>query len=129
MTSDDVQRGQLVAIIRHRCNDRECDSSYNGRPFRVVAVSHPFAVLEDCIDGERLPIDLREWELGKVDKRYVAALRDGRDTGKSAQPQRQDDHKRCVKCGERLVQRIGKGCLEWYWYCNECGAFKEAVKA
>ena len=56
MVSDDVQVGQLVAVVGHRCSEGdECNATFTGAPFRVVQVSLPFAVLEDCSDGSRCP--------------------------------------------------------------------------
>lgn len=129
MVSDDVQVGQLVAVVKHRCSQGgDCDAQFTGAPFRVVQVSLPFAVLEDCSDGSRCPIDLRQWELGRVSREYVAAL-----LGTAARPRRRrteesesdDVHKRCVRCGERMVQRLVRRC--WKWHCEQCKVDGEAV--
>ncbi len=125
MTSDDVKRGQLVVITGHRCGDSSCDAQFTGRPFKVAQVSHPFAVLEDCADGERLPIDLRQWQLGKVSRAYVNALVDADDC-EDEQPRQQDGHKRCVRCGERLVQKHTVK-LGWCWWCGQCEKIMEVA--
>ena len=131
MTSDDVKVGQLVAVVKHRCGSNDCDADHSGRPHKVVSVSLPFAVLEDCETAERCPIDLRVWELGKVSRQYVKSMTDCvRKTDCDDDDERErDGHKRCVRCGERLVQRLGTHGGAWYWWCNECEAFKEAVEA
>ncbi|MGA9669963.1 MAG: hypothetical protein WBQ94_12185 [Terracidiphilus sp.] len=130
MVSDDVKVSQLVAVVKHRCGDPACDHECSGRPFKVVSMSYPFVVLEDCIDGERLSLDLRNWELGKVSAGYVKALAGevGRRTVKELKPvEDRTDHKRCIRCGDQLVQRMEKRGRQWCWYCRQCERAMEVV--
>jgi ribosomal protein S27AE len=127
VVSDDVRVGQTVAIVGHRCRDDNCDMQCTGHPFRVVAVSLPFAILEDCAGKTRHPIDLREWELGRVDAKYVRALVGGQRAEPEPAEAADDGHRRCVRCGDRLAQRlVGRGC--WRWSCERCGMVGEAVE-
>lgn len=128
MTSDDVKAGQLVVVTKHLCGSDDCGYSMNGHPFRVVVVSLPFAVLENQADGKRQPIDLREWQLSRVSAAYVRALLGSR-VAPSVEPSvRCDDHVRCVRCGDRMVQRLVTPRI-WRWWCEKCLSAGELVEA
>ena len=132
MTSDDVKVGLLVAITRHRCDEPDCEASdCTGRPWRVVAVSLPFAVLEDCIDGQRCSIDLRRWELGRVDRKYVRALQVQPTVEGQDEDERPCDgeYQRCVRCGTKMVQVWRSVSRVWRWECPMCKAVGELVKS
>src|ERR1019366_4487725 len=124
MTPDDVKAGQLVAVVKHLCGRVDCEVEFTGAPFKVVCVSLPFAVLECMMNGTNSPIDLREWQLGKVSAAYVRACqRNCRAQDDKPEPtskvNNDDGHKRCVCCGERLVQR-NTTKIGWCWWCQRC---------
>ena len=129
MTPDDIKVGQLVAVSKHLCAEQDC-GSFGGHPFRVAAVSLPFAVLEDCGTGKRSSIDLREWQLTKVTPAYARAMfvKGGAPAAERGQERSRDDgHPRCVRCGERLKQVLKRRC--WRWYCERCNSVGDPVEA
>lgn len=116
MTPDDLDVGMLVTPIKHRCSDRRnCVQEFSGHPFRVVVISMPFAILEDCNDLTRTSVDLRVWELGKISREYVESL-----VGRQLKVV-----PHCEKCCEPMTERrCGKRVR---WVCAKCKTRGEFV--
>ena len=126
MAPDDVEVGQTVAVIKHLCGSRRCHLDFPGRPYEVAALSLPFAILRDCCTGEMAPIDLRSWELGRVHGSYVAAYKAMVAPRECQKPESScAGHERCVRCGERMQQRLVK--RKWRWHCEQCKVDGEVV--
>jgi DNA-directed RNA polymerase subunit RPC12/RpoP len=86
---------------------RQVDSGYNGIPYKVVAKSYPFVVLED-LNGSRHSIDTRVLKITSVSQAYVNALGNRRRKTKY----------QCPRCGSELVEAIIQG--ETRLYCKVC---------
>jgi hypothetical protein len=87
---------------------RQVDSGYNGTPYKVIAKSYPFIVLEG-LNGQRHSIDTRVLKVTSVSREYVNAL-DNRP--------RRRVIANCPRCGNELVQAIIQGELRLY--CKVC---------
>jgi len=132
---DDLKVGDYVAVVNSKApcrtdffgNDRPHE--YDGKPFRIQAISLPFLALEW---GEHvLSLDVRAHEVQKVSWRYAKALTpNGSQEAVLTTPRKKKRRKRdkslCPRCGERLIQRLTTGVLMkniWVLVCSndDCG--------
>lgn len=109
---DDLCVGQYVCVSGDK---RVTDGCATGEPYKIVAIDLPFIALlnrRGAIDG----IDTRVYALKRVSKRYwnVFVGADYHEDEHVAD----DNYPRCVRCGERLVQRSVTG--KWHYYCRQC---------
>jgi len=101
---------------------------YTGVPFRVVAVSPPFLLVQ--IGQNRSVVDTRQVNWTQATKRYVkefkkinlpstVSVTPGIPSGieePSSPPE-----KICPRCGNRMIEKVTEGINVWHLYCDECG--------
>lgn len=117
----------------------------NGKPLQVVAMSFPFIAVTDGV--KRVALDYRRYELRKLDRKYVEAMRgrsvdtrtyedpsnylveepgiarpDGIITpsGKRRRKKKEDRRGHCPRCGNRMVELL-VDVGTWVLKCKECG--------
>lgn len=99
---------------------------FDGRPYMVIAISFPFVAIEN--GGKVISIDVRRFGLTKLNKQYAQATLGATGgkvpTGRRKKIKTKRDPRDCIRCGERMVQRIPKdnnpGRL-WHRVCPTCG--------
>ncbi len=121
---DSLRVGDFITVIGHKNPPADPDlqiREWTGRPAEILAISLPFL----CVDygGEVSAIDVRPWEFQRVTKKYWLAMTDAAPFSIPEAQAEPDDHPRCVKCGERLVQRLlwTEGS-EWHMFCANCNS-------
>jgi hypothetical protein len=95
---------------------------FSGIPFKIIAKSLPFLLVEWQDDGIVSTIDTRELGFSVVDKRYLTKFRQVRVCCDIQQPSN-----RCINCGTSMNQTFQKG--EWQWLCPQCGSLGGPVNA
>jgi predicted RNA-binding Zn-ribbon protein involved in translation (DUF1610 family) len=108
---------------------------YDGLPFQVTAVSHPF-ILGRTMVGVAVTYDtrivrlvallpgyVREWK--KIMADTNGAVRVGPYANKPALKKRKRKEKpdphRCPRCGCRFIQRLRDVKDGWHYACRDCG--------
>jgi hypothetical protein len=112
--------------------DRVYDySNMPGQPERVIAVSVPFVLLEG-VNGRNTTIDIREYTLTRLDRRYVRAFLKasrGRGIDNASTPMdeyevgdaRPYSERMCPCCATKMHERLHEGHQVWLLVCPECG--------
>lgn len=90
-----------------------------GEPLQILAYSFPFLCVSN---GERsFPIDIRKYDVQRLNKAYVNALRNHQPAPLQAKRiTKQDREGCCPNCGSRMVQRRSLQ-VGWRMHCRECG--------
>lgn len=130
---DNIKVGMWIAVVaRKECEDKQEPwfgfgtkyvEEYSGMPVQVRAISLPFLAIWN---GKMLStVDTRAYEFVKVDKKYVRVLTSQGVPKKRRKKEKPDPTSRCIRCGERLIQRsvvISKEpyLAEWHYYCRHC---------
>lgn len=97
--------------------------SFDGLPWKVVAISAPFLVCQR--NGMTITLDVRAIGVTKCLPAYVKAL-ECINIGEQeqAKPRRKKKPKRdprdCPRCGQRMIERMS-GAREWHVICRDCG--------
>jgi hypothetical protein len=141
MVPDDLKVGMFVAVVGRLdgWDGPEDYADYAGKPMRIEAISLPFVAVE-C-EGEMCAIDARVWRFGKISRAYAAAMgffAEDCDCPACAPVQgnapaaADDGYRRCVRCGERMVQRLTEAKAKvkaWHHVCPKCGSDGGLVEA
>lgn len=93
------------------------DVKFGGQPLLIRAISLPFICVEYL--GQRLAIDVRDWGVQPVNKRYAREML-ARPTARDAQSCRRPEKGNCPQCGERLRQRMIQGQRGFRLVCPQC---------
>lgn len=142
---DDLRVGQWVAIHHDVPKDdgreeaspfffgyrQQPQSSVDGKPLKILALSLPFVAVTD--GDERFPIDVRETKLITLSPKYVKAMNrqairhsiqesasvkysicEPRKKLKDETPERA-----CPLCRSRLIERLRDS--RWFLACRQCG--------
>lgn len=117
---ENLRRGNYIVITRHReyHDDPEAIVLYNGAPVRIVTIQLPFIGIEHLCNKVRDTIDMRVFDVMKVNKQYAMALS---NIGKIQQEQGL-----CPECGESLTNIQLQNAR--VYKCSNCG-FQGATQA
>jgi predicted RNA-binding Zn-ribbon protein involved in translation (DUF1610 family) len=140
---DDLKPGIFVALVGYKREhtvqrgflllDVGPDQvHYDGRPLEILETSLPFLAVTD--GRKTFAVDLREWDVKRVSKRYAQAMwpekegqRQGRGPGRRRQRiSRQEpvETHTCPRCGTRMVERLSLSTIPdqhgWFLVCPQC---------
>lgn len=133
---DDLKPGMFVAVTQYRGETEHHDSwmgfscnrtpTFDGKPWKVVAISLPFACLTD--GRTKISIDLRLWGVQRITRQYAQAFEPGERHvdkpafGKKRKRKEKPDKRSCPRCGARMVERLKvPGKSVWAAVCRQCG--------
>ena len=141
---ENLRIGNFVAVScdRERAEDGQPEygwgfsnrqrDSYSGNPAIIVAISLPF-VCVDFIGGPRTSIDIRRYELVKLNRRYALAMAAANCQPTQEKPRKFAENlvgaangyndKSCPRCGERPVSLLVAGNSEWKEVCRACNRY------
>lgn len=116
---DSLRVGQYVCVSGDK---RVVDGCAAGEPYRIIAIDLPFIALlnrRGAVDG----IDTRVYALKRVSKRYWNVFvgteyQEDEHNAFDKDTNADTSYPRCVRCGDRLVQRSMMG--KWHYYCRQC---------
>ncbi len=141
----ELKKGDLIAVSGFREGSEEPETPYSfdeimmghhrrkretvfdGKPWRVIAISMPWVLATDGI--ERACFDTRRTELTLVSKEYARNWRAKEAItqktpiviGKIKNKKKKRHPSECPRCETRMSQILKDDRSGWQWVCKSCG--------
>jgi len=137
---DDDEPQMVWGMFGPQRADSRTAKSYDGVPFKVLAMSYPFLAVTEGKD--RYSIDYRRFDLQIVSEKYAQAVHtlkakdfqkaisSKKDQKKLEKIQKEEDEQTCKRCGTKMMsQRLIKpGSGEWAYYCPNCDGMGKGAR-